>query len=49
MRNFRGIFPGMFTMGNLFCGYLSILSSMALGAKQREYACAERAKNLTCL
>lgn len=28
IRNFRGIFPGMFTMGNLFCGYLSILSSM---------------------
>jgi CDP-diacylglycerol--serine O-phosphatidyltransferase len=28
MRNFRGIFPGMFTMGNLFCGFLSILSSM---------------------
>jgi CDP-diacylglycerol--serine O-phosphatidyltransferase len=28
MRNFRGIFPGMFTMGNLFCGFLSILSAM---------------------
>jgi CDP-diacylglycerol--serine O-phosphatidyltransferase len=28
VRNFRGIFPGMFTMGNLFCGFLSILSSM---------------------
>lgn len=28
IRNLRGIFPGMFTMGNLFCGYLSILSSM---------------------
>lgn len=28
MRNFRGIFPGAFTMGNLFCGFLSILSSM---------------------
>lgn len=27
MRNFRGIFPGVFTMGNLFCGFLSILSS----------------------
>ncbi len=27
-RNLRGIFPGMFTMGNLFCGFLSILSSM---------------------
>lgn len=28
MRNFRGIFPGMFTMGNLFCGFLAILSCM---------------------
>lgn len=27
-RNLRGIFPGVFTMGNLFCGFLSILSSM---------------------
>ncbi|MEW5701403.1 MAG: CDP-diacylglycerol--serine O-phosphatidyltransferase [Candidatus Zixiibacteriota bacterium] len=27
-RNFRGFFPGMFTMGNLFCGFLSILASM---------------------
>jgi CDP-diacylglycerol--serine O-phosphatidyltransferase len=24
----RGIFPGVFTMGNLFCGFLSILSSL---------------------
>jgi len=27
MRNLRPIFPGVFTMGNLFCGFLSILSS----------------------
>lgn len=27
MANFRGIFPGAFTMGNLLCGFLSILSS----------------------
>lgn len=26
--NLRGIFPGAFTMGNLFCGFLSILSSI---------------------
>jgi CDP-diacylglycerol--serine O-phosphatidyltransferase len=26
--NFRGIFPGVFTMGNLFCGFLSILSAI---------------------
>ena len=36
MRNFRGIFPGMFTMGNLFCGFLSILSSMD---GEAEHAC----------
>jgi CDP-diacylglycerol--serine O-phosphatidyltransferase len=24
----RGIFPGVFTMGNLFCGFLSILSAL---------------------
>lgn len=28
MANFRGIFPGVFTMGNLFCGFLSILSAI---------------------
>ena len=28
MTNFRGIFPGVFTMGNLFCGFLSILSAI---------------------
>jgi len=28
VRNIRGIFPGMFTVGNLFCGFLSILASM---------------------
>jgi CDP-diacylglycerol--serine O-phosphatidyltransferase len=27
MRNFRPIFPGVFTMGNLFCGFISIMSS----------------------
>lgn len=26
--NFRGIFPGAFTMGNLFCGFLSIISAI---------------------
>jgi CDP-diacylglycerol--serine O-phosphatidyltransferase len=26
--NLRGIFPGAFTMGNLFCGFLSIISSI---------------------
>ncbi|RKX27117.1 MAG: CDP-diacylglycerol--serine O-phosphatidyltransferase, partial [Candidatus Zixiibacteriota bacterium] len=27
MSNYRGIFPGTFTMGNVVCGFLSILSS----------------------
>lgn len=27
MRNIKGIFPGVFTVGNMFCGFLSILSS----------------------
>lgn len=27
MRNFRPVFPGVFTMGNLFCGFISIMSS----------------------
>ncbi len=27
MRNLRPIFPGVFTMGNLFCGFISILSA----------------------
>jgi len=27
MRNLRPIFPGVFTMGNLFCGFISIMSS----------------------
>ncbi len=27
MRDYRGIFPGTFTMGNVVCGFLSILSS----------------------
>ena len=27
MANFRGIFPGAFTMGNMLCGFLSIVSS----------------------
>lgn len=27
MRNFKGIFPGVFTMGNMLCGFLSILQS----------------------
>lgn len=26
--SFRGIFPGVFTMGNLFCGFLAILSAI---------------------
>jgi CDP-diacylglycerol--serine O-phosphatidyltransferase len=28
MRSFRGIFPGMFTMGNLFCGFLAIVACL---------------------
>lgn len=28
MRNFKGIFPGIFTVGNMFCGFVSILSSI---------------------
>lgn len=28
MRNLRPIFPGVFTMGNLFCGFLAILSCL---------------------
>jgi len=28
MRDYRGIFPGTFTMGNVVCGFLSILSSI---------------------
>lgn len=27
MRNIKGIFPGVFTMGNMLCGFLSILQS----------------------
>lgn len=27
MQNYKGIFPGMFTMGNVVCGFLSILSA----------------------
>jgi len=27
VRNIRGIFPGVFTVGNMFCGFASILSS----------------------
>jgi CDP-diacylglycerol--serine O-phosphatidyltransferase len=27
MNNYRGIFPGVFTMGNVVCGFLSILSA----------------------
>jgi len=27
MQNYRGIFPGVFTMGNVVCGFLSILSA----------------------
>ena len=27
MSNYRGIFPGTFTMGNVVCGFLAILSS----------------------
>ncbi len=27
MANFRGIFPGAFTMGNMFCGFLAIISA----------------------
>lgn len=27
MANFRGIFPGAFTMGNMLCGFLAILSA----------------------
>ncbi len=27
MRNIKGIFPGVFTAGNMFCGFLSVLSS----------------------
>jgi CDP-diacylglycerol--serine O-phosphatidyltransferase len=28
MDNIRGLFPGVFTMGNLFCGFLAIISSV---------------------
>jgi len=28
MRDYRGIFPGTFTMGNVVCGFLSILSAI---------------------
>ncbi|OGC88898.1 MAG: CDP-diacylglycerol--serine O-phosphatidyltransferase, partial [candidate division Zixibacteria bacterium RBG_16_48_11] len=28
MRKMQGIFPGVFTVGNMFCGFLSILSSL---------------------
>lgn len=28
MKNIRGIFPGFFTMGNMLCGFLSILYSL---------------------
>lgn len=28
MRNIKGIFPGVFTVGNMFCGFVSILSSI---------------------
>lgn len=27
MRNIKGIFPGIFTAGNMFCGFLSVLAS----------------------
>lgn len=27
MKNIKGIFPGVFTVGNMFCGFASILSS----------------------
>jgi len=27
MRNFKGIFPGVFTVGNMLCGFISILQS----------------------
>ncbi len=27
MKNIKGIFPGVFTVGNMFCGFVSILSS----------------------
>jgi len=27
VRNIKGIFPGVFTAGNMFCGFLSVLSS----------------------
>ncbi|MGB8658616.1 MAG: CDP-diacylglycerol--serine O-phosphatidyltransferase [Candidatus Zixiibacteriota bacterium] len=28
MRNLKGIFPGVFTVGNMFCGFVSIVSSI---------------------
>ncbi|MEW5795846.1 MAG: CDP-diacylglycerol--serine O-phosphatidyltransferase [Candidatus Zixiibacteriota bacterium] len=28
MHNYKGIFPGVFTMGNVVCGFLSILSAL---------------------
>ena len=34
MPNLRPIFPGVFTMGNLFCGFVSIMSSFDGQAKQ---------------
>jgi CDP-diacylglycerol--serine O-phosphatidyltransferase len=27
VRNIKGIFPGIFTAGNMFCGFVSVLSS----------------------
>ncbi|MFH1892512.1 MAG: CDP-alcohol phosphatidyltransferase family protein, partial [Candidatus Zixiibacteriota bacterium] len=28
MRNYRSLFPNSFTMGNMMCGFLSILSTL---------------------
>jgi len=34
MRSYRQIIPGVFTMGNLFCGYASIMTSMQQSSLQ---------------
>ncbi len=37
MADFKGIFPGVFTMGNMFCGFLAIISAIR-GADPAESA-----------
>ena len=37
MTKYRGIIPGVFTMGNLFCGFASVITSLK-GEKPTEAA-----------